>query len=72
MNDKILQLLNEKYKDEPEYTGFTLMAHNEEGLRLIQHHISEFDQMMQTMILIKECQKEQPVEKDVEKKHVQH
>lgn len=58
MNEKILQLINDAHPEEPKYTGFTIFAHNSEGVRLIQHHISTIDQIMQVMVLMKEVRKD--------------
>ncbi len=69
MNEEILALINAKNPDDEPYNGFTILAQNSDGVRMIMHNVSEFDLMMQTMILIRECKMDEGTKGDKDVRH---
>ena len=62
----VLKLINDYTPEgDAQYHSFTLLAHNDEGVRMIAHNISSTDLLMQSMVLVKELKKEQEEEESV-------
>lgn len=69
MQKEILKLLNDSNPEDAEYTGFTLLAQNADGVRMVTCNLSEFDLMLQTMVLIRECKMDDTPKGDRDVRH---